>query len=59
MGATSGFQKIAVGIVAVGMVTALLSHGSTTAGVIGSLQNLFTGSLSTAIKGTQATKSGA
>jgi hypothetical protein len=44
-------QKIALGIVAIGMATALLLPGRNTVGVIGAFQKLFQGSLDTAIKG--------
>lgn len=44
-------QKIAMGIVAIGMATALLLPGRNTVGVIGAIQGLFSGSLNTAIKG--------
>jgi hypothetical protein len=44
-------QKVAMGIVGIGLVTALLLPGRNTVGVVGAIQNLFTGSLNTAIKG--------
>jgi hypothetical protein len=44
-------QKVALGIVAIGMATALLLPGRQTVGVIGAFQKLFQGSLSTAIQG--------
>lgn len=44
-------QKIAMGIVAIGMATALLLPGRNTVGVIGAIQKLFDGALGTAIKG--------
>lgn len=44
-------QKVAVGIVAIGMVTAVLLPGRNTVGVIGAIQKLFSGSLDTAIRG--------
>jgi hypothetical protein len=47
----SGVQKVAMGIVAIGMATALLLPGRQTVGVIGAIQKLFSGSLNTAIKG--------
>lgn len=47
----SAFQKIALGIVGVGMATAVLLPGRQTVGVIGAIQKLFQGSLDTAIKG--------
>lgn len=47
----SGLQKVAMGIVAIGMATALLLPGRQTVGVIGAIQKLFSGSLGTAIKG--------
>jgi hypothetical protein len=48
-----GVQKIALGIVAVGMVTVLVSHASGTAGAVGAFQHLFTNSLATSM-GTKA-----
>lgn len=47
----STVQKIALGIVAIGMATALLLPGRNTVGVIGAIQKLFQGSLGTAIQG--------
>jgi hypothetical protein len=47
----STVQKVALGIVGIGMATALLLPGRNTAGVISAIQNLFTGSLHTAITG--------
>jgi hypothetical protein len=44
-------QKIALGIVAIGMATALLLPGRQTVGVIGAVQKLFSGALGTAIQG--------
>jgi hypothetical protein len=44
-------QKIAMGIVAIGMATAVLLPGRNTVGVIGAFQKLFQGSLGTAIEG--------
>jgi len=43
--------KIAMGIVGIGMATALLLPGRQTTQVIGAIQRLFSGSLDTAIKG--------
>ncbi len=43
--------KIAVGIVAIGMVTALVLPGRQTAQVLGAAGKVFTGSLDTAIRG--------
>jgi hypothetical protein len=40
-----------MGIVGIGMVTALVLPGRSTVGVITAIQNLFSGSLNTAIKG--------
>jgi|HubBroStandDraft_4_1064222.scaffolds.fasta_scaffold3052145_2 hypothetical protein len=47
----SAAEKIGMGIVAIGMATALLLPGRQTPGVITAIQNLFSGSLNTAIKG--------
>jgi hypothetical protein len=47
----SGVEKIALAIVAIGMATALLLPDRQTVPVIGAVQKLFTGSLSTAIRG--------
>jgi hypothetical protein len=47
----SAVQKIAMGIVAIGMATALLLPGRNTVGVVGAFQKLFQGSLHTAITG--------
>jgi hypothetical protein len=47
----SSAEKVALAIVSVGMATALLLPGRQTVGVINSVKNLLTGSLSTAIKG--------
>ena len=47
----SAAQKIAMGIIAVGMATALLLPGRQTPQVINAVQNLFSGSLKTAIEG--------
>lgn len=47
----SGIQKIAMGIVGIGMATALLLPGRQTTSVIGAIQKLFSGSLNTAIEG--------
>jgi hypothetical protein len=44
-------QKIALGIVSIGMITALVLPGRQTVGVIGAVQKLFSGSLGTAING--------
>jgi hypothetical protein len=44
-------EKIAMGIVGIGMATTLLLPGRQTPGVIDSLRKLFTGSLHTAITG--------
>lgn len=46
-----GAEKIALAIVAVGMATALLLPNRQTVPVIGAIQKLFSGSLSTAING--------
>jgi hypothetical protein len=43
--------KIAMGIVGIGMVTALVLPQRQTPAVIGAIQKLFTGSLGTAING--------
>jgi hypothetical protein len=43
--------KIAMGIVGIGMVTALVLPNRNTVGVIGAIQKLFQGSLGTAITG--------
>lgn len=47
----STVQKIAMGIVGIGLATALLLPGRNTVGVIGAIQKLFQGSLGTAITG--------
>jgi hypothetical protein len=47
----SDLEKIALGIVSIGMATALLLPGRQTIGVIDAAKNLFTGSLQTAIQG--------
>jgi hypothetical protein len=47
----STVQKIAMGIVGIGMATAVLMPGRNTVGVIGAIQKLFSGALGTAIKG--------
>lgn len=47
----SSVQKVAVGIVGIGMATAILLPGRQTVGVLGAIQQLFTGSLHTAITG--------
>jgi hypothetical protein len=47
----STVQKVALGIVGIGMATALLLPGRNTVGVIGAVQNLFQGGLHTAITG--------
>lgn len=47
----STVEKIALGIVAIGMATALVLPDRNTVGVINAFQNLFSGSLNTAIKG--------
>ena len=44
-------QKVAMGIVGIGMATALLLPGRQTVSVIGAFQKLFQGSLGTAIEG--------
>jgi len=44
-------EKVALAIVAVGMVTALLLPNRQTVPVIGAIQRLFTGALGTAIQG--------
>lgn len=44
-------QKIALGIVGIGMATALLLPGRQTVAVLGGVQKLFSGALSTAIQG--------
>jgi hypothetical protein len=44
-------EKIALGIVGIGMATALLLPGRQTTSVIGAIQKLFQGSLGTAIEG--------
>jgi hypothetical protein len=44
-------QKLGMGIIAIGMATALLLPGRQTPQVINAVQNLFSGSLNTAIKG--------
>jgi hypothetical protein len=44
-------QKVAMGIVGIGLVTALVLPDRNTAGVIGAVQKLFTGALGTAIQG--------
>lgn len=45
------FQKLGLGIIGIGMATALLLPGRQTPQVIDAAKNLFTGSLGTAIKG--------
>lgn len=47
----STVEKVAMGIVGIGMVTALVLPGRNTVGVINAVQNLFSGSLNTAIQG--------
>jgi len=47
----SVIQKVALGIVGIGMATAVLLPGRQTVGVLGAIQKLFQGSLDTAIKG--------
>lgn len=47
----STVQKVALGIVGIGLATALLLPGRNTVGVIGAIQKLFQGSLNTAIEG--------
>jgi hypothetical protein len=47
----STVQKVAVGIVAIGLATAVLLPGRNTVGVINAIQGLFTGGLHTAITG--------
>lgn len=44
-------EKLGTGIIAIGMATALLLPGRQTPAVINAIQNLFSGSLGTAIKG--------
>lgn len=44
-------QKLGMGIIAIGMATALLLPDRQTPAVINAIQNLFSGSLNTAIKG--------
>jgi hypothetical protein len=44
-------QKVAVGIVAIGMATAVLLPDRQTVPVIGAIQKLFQGALGTAIQG--------
>ena len=47
----AGAEKIALAIVAVGMVTAVLLPNRQTVPVLGAIQKLFSGSLATAING--------
>lgn len=47
----STIQKVAVGIVGIGLATAVLLPGRNTVGVINALRQFFTGSLHTAITG--------
>lgn len=47
----STIEKIAMGIVGIGLVTALVLPQRQTPAVINSIKGLFTGSLSTAING--------
>jgi hypothetical protein len=47
----SAAEKIAMGIVGIGMATALLLPGRQTVPVINAIQQLFQGSLNTAIQG--------
>jgi hypothetical protein len=47
----SNITKIAMGIVGIGMVTALVLPNRNTVGVIGAVQKLFSGALGTAITG--------
>jgi hypothetical protein len=47
----STVQKIGMGIIGIGMVTALTLPDRQTPAVINSIQKLFSGSLGTAIKG--------
>ena len=46
-----GAEKIALAIVAIGMVTAVLLPNRQTVPVLGAIQKLFTGALGTAING--------
>jgi hypothetical protein len=46
-----GAEKIALAIVAVGMVTAVLLPDRQTVPVLGAIQRLFSGALGTAIRG--------
>jgi hypothetical protein len=46
-----GAEKIALAIVAIGMVTAVLLPNRQTVPVLGAIQRLFSGSLRTAIQG--------
>ena len=46
-----GAEKIALAIVAIGMVTAVLLPNRQTVPVLGAIQRLFTGALGTAING--------
>jgi hypothetical protein len=43
--------KIAMGIVGVGMATAVLLRGTAAVNVLGAIEKLFSGSLNTAIEG--------
>ena len=47
----NNLTKIAMGVVGIGMVTALVLPNRNTVGVIGAIQKLFQGSLGTAITG--------
>lgn len=47
----STIQKVALGIVGIGMITALLLPGRNVTSAIGAIQKLFSGSLHTAITG--------
>ena len=43
--------KVAMGIVGVGMATAVLLRGNAAVGILGAIEKLFSGSLNTAIQG--------
>lgn len=49
--AMTSVEKVALGVVGIGMATALLLPGRQTVPVIGAVSKLFQGSLGTAIRG--------
>ncbi len=51
MNAGDSVTKVAMGIVGIGMVTAVLLRGTAAVNVLGAIEKLFSGSLNTAIEG--------